>query len=79
MCCAASVVMYDAIVILGPTACGKTSLGVGIAAALNGEIVSADSRQVYRYLDIGSGKDLADYTSSFTIQPPHKCWRAGTV
>ena len=54
--------MYDAVVVLGPTACGKTSLGVGIAAALNGEIVSADSRQVYRHLDLGSGKDLAEYT-----------------
>jgi tRNA dimethylallyltransferase len=54
--------MHDAIVVLGPTACGKTALGVALAAALNGEIISADSRQVYRYLDIGSGKDLADYT-----------------
>lgn len=54
--------MHDAVVVLGPTACGKTALGVAIAAALDGEIVSADSRQVYRHLDIGSGKDLADYT-----------------
>ena len=51
----------NAVVVLGPTACGKTALGVGIAAALDGEVVSADSRQVYRHLDIGSGKDLADY------------------
>lgn len=62
MCRVAGAVMYDSIIVLGPTACGKTSLGVGIATALNGEIVSADSRQVYRSLDIGSGKDLADYT-----------------
>ena len=56
--------MYNAVVVLGPTACGKTSLGVHIAAAFEGEVVSADSRQVYRHLDIGSGKDLADYTIS---------------
>lgn len=49
------------IVILGPTASGKTSLGVKLAAEFNGEIISADSRQVYRGLDIGSGKDLAEY------------------
>lgn len=49
------------LVILGPTASGKTRLGVGAARALNGEIVSADSRQVYRGMDIGTGKDLAEY------------------
>lgn len=48
-------------VILGPTASGKTSLAVQIAISLNGEIVSADSRQVYRNLDIGTGKDLDEY------------------
>lgn len=53
---------YNSVVVLGPTACGKTAVGVGIAAAIGGEVVSADSRQVYRHLDIGSGKDLADYT-----------------
>lgn len=56
--------MYNSVVVLGPTACGKTSLGVHIAAAFDGEVISADSRQVYRHLDIGSGKDLADYTIS---------------
>ena len=50
------------IVLLGPTASGKTRLGVQLAAAWDGEILSADSRQVYRGLDIGSGKDLAEYT-----------------
>jgi tRNA dimethylallyltransferase len=50
------------IVILGPTACGKTSLAVKLSEKFNGEIVSADSRQVYRGLDIGTGKDLAAYT-----------------
>jgi len=49
------------IVILGPTASGKTKLAVLMAAKLNGEIVSADSRQVYRGLDVGTGKDLQDY------------------
>ncbi|OHB33370.1 MAG: tRNA (adenosine(37)-N6)-dimethylallyltransferase MiaA [Desulfuromonadaceae bacterium GWC2_58_13] len=49
------------LVILGPTASGKTRLGVGAALALNGEIISADSRQVYRGMDIGTGKDLAEY------------------
>jgi tRNA dimethylallyltransferase len=49
------------LVILGPTASGKTRLGVELARRLDGEIVSADSRQVYRGMDIGSGKDLAEY------------------
>lgn len=51
----------NAIVILGPTASGKTALAAGIAAVLGGEILSADSRQVYRGLDIGSGKDIKEY------------------
>lgn len=49
------------IVILGPTASGKTKLAVKLASKFNGEIVSADSRQVYRGMDIGTGKDLEDY------------------
>ncbi|MFA5516098.1 MAG: tRNA (adenosine(37)-N6)-dimethylallyltransferase MiaA [Desulfuromonadales bacterium] len=49
------------IVVLGPTASGKTRLGVALAERLNGEIVSADSRQVFRGLDIGTGKDLIEY------------------
>ena len=49
------------IALLGPTASGKTGLGVRLAYKLNGEIVSADSRQVYRGMDIGTGKDLPDY------------------
>lgn len=49
------------LVILGPTASGKTSLGVKLASKLKGEIISADSRQVYRNMDIGTGKDLAEY------------------
>jgi len=49
------------ITIVGPTATGKTGVGVRLAKELNGEIVSADSRQVYRGLDIGTGKDLKEY------------------
>lgn len=49
------------LVILGPTASGKTHLGVALANRFNGEIISADSRQVYRGMDIGSGKDLHEY------------------
>ena len=55
---------YNCIIILGPTAVGKTAIGVAVARAFNGEIISADSRQTYRHLDIGSGKDLADYEAS---------------
>lgn len=47
--------------ILGTTSAGKTGLGVKLAAELDGEIISADSRQVYRGMDIGTGKDLAEY------------------
>jgi len=49
------------LVIVGPTASGKTKLAVGLARRFNGEIVSADSRQVYRGMDIGTGKDLKEY------------------
>ncbi len=50
-----------AIVILGPTASGKTRLAVRIAHQMSGEVINADSRQVYRGMDIGTGKDLEDY------------------
>ncbi|MFH1565371.1 MAG: tRNA (adenosine(37)-N6)-dimethylallyltransferase MiaA [bacterium] len=49
------------LIILGPTATGKTKLAVKLAQKFNGEIVSADSRQVYKGMDIGSGKDLKEY------------------
>ena len=55
------------LVIVGPNASGKTRLGVDVAHALGSEIISADSRQVYRGLDIGSGKDLEDYSR---VSPP---------
>lgn len=53
--------MKKVLAVVGPTACGKTRRGVALARALGGEIVSADSRQVYRRMDVGTGKDLADY------------------
>lgn len=52
---------YDLITILGPTASGKTSLAAALAYDLNAEIISGDSRQVYRKMDLGTGKDLDDY------------------
>ena len=54
--------MQRMITILGPTASGKTPLAAALAQQIGGEIISADSRQVYRRMDIGTGKDLADYT-----------------
>ena len=53
--------MQRMITILGPTASGKTPVAAHLAAEIGGEIISADSRQVYRRMDIGTGKDLADY------------------
>ena len=53
--------MQQMITILGPTASGKTPLAAALAKQVDGEIISADSRQVYRRMDIGTGKDLADY------------------
>ena len=53
--------MRQMITILGPTASGKTPVAARLAAEIGGEIISADSRQVYRRMDIGTGKDLADY------------------
>jgi tRNA dimethylallyltransferase len=52
---------YNCVVVLGPTASGKTSLACRIAARFNGEIISADSRQVYKKLELGAGKDLGEY------------------
>ena len=53
--------LIKCLVVLGPTASGKTRLGVVLADRFRGEVVSADSRQVYRGLDIGTGKDLDEY------------------
>lgn len=59
------------ITILGPTATGKTSLATEVAYRLDGEVISADSRQVFRGMDIGTGKDLADYHTHDTDIPYH--------
>jgi len=57
------------ITILGPTASGKTPVAARLAAEIGGEVISADSRQVYRRMDIGTGKDLVDYTISNNQYP----------
>ena len=62
---------YDLLVVLGPTASGKTRLGVFLARVLNGEILSVDSRQVYRGLDLVSGKDLEEYAHGGPPVPYH--------
>lgn len=62
---------YDLIAILGPTASGKTPLAAALAAALDTEIISADSRQVYRRMDLGTGKDLGDYVVGGRTIPYH--------
>lgn len=59
------------ITIVGPTASGKTVLAAAVAHAVGGEVVSADSRQVYRRMDIGTGKDLADYVVDGHVVPYH--------
>jgi tRNA dimethylallyltransferase len=59
------------IVILGPTASGKTALAVQLAKALGSEIISADSRQVYRGMDLGTGKDLSEYCTEGMQIPYH--------
>ena len=59
--------MRKLLVICGPTACGKTSLALGLAKKFGGEVVSADSRQVYKGMDIGTGKDLPK-NSKFEIR-----------
>lgn len=62
---------YNLLTILGPTASGKTQLAAHLAARLNGEVISADSRQVYRGMDIGTGKDMADYMVDGKMVPVH--------
>jgi tRNA dimethylallyltransferase len=62
---------YRLLTILGPTASGKTTLAAALASKLGSEIISADSRQVYRGMDIGTGKDLADYRVDGQLIPYH--------
>ena len=61
----------DFITVLGPTATGKTKFAVDLASRLNAEIISADSRQVYRRMDIGTGKDYQDYMVGDHVIPCH--------
>lgn len=63
--------MLDLIAIVGPTASGKTTLAVALAKRIGTEIISADSRQLYRGMDIGTGKDLAEYTLDGVAIPYH--------
>ncbi|WP_145854393.1 tRNA (adenosine(37)-N6)-dimethylallyltransferase MiaA [Pedobacter suwonensis] len=62
---------HNLIIILGATASGKTKLAVSVADALNGEIISADSRQVFKRMDIGTGKDLQEYHINGKTIPYH--------
>lgn len=62
---------YNMITILGPTAVGKTAVAAKLARRINGEVISADSRQVYRGMDIGTGKDIDDYVVDSTPVPYH--------
>ena len=63
--------MQKMITILGPTASGKTPVAARLAVEIDGEVISADSRQVYRRMDIGTGKDLADYVFDDNLIPYH--------
>lgn len=63
--------MAKMITIIGPTACGKTAVAAALAVRVGGEVISADSRQVYRRMDIGTGKDLADYVVDGKQVPYH--------
>lgn len=63
--------MFNLLCVLGPTASGKTALAVRMAAELGGEVISADSRQVYRGMDIGTGKDLEEYDYEGRSIPYH--------
>ena len=62
---------YNLITILGPTASGKTAVAAKVASLLNGEVISADSRQVYRDMNLGTGKDYADYIVDGQTIPYH--------
>lgn len=62
---------YNLVTVLGPTAVGKTRFAAMLAAEIGGEIISADSRQVYRGMDIGTGKDYDDYLVAGREIPVH--------
>ena len=62
---------YNLVTVLGPTACGKTTLAVALADTLQTAVISADSRQVYRSMDLGTGKDLNEYVFKGRPVPYH--------
>ena len=62
---------YDLIIVTGPTATGKTKFAIDLADRLNAEIISADSRQVFRGMDLGTGKDISEYSSNGKVVPYH--------
>jgi len=62
---------YNLVTVLGPTAVGKTSFAARLADRLNGEVISADSRQVYRHMNLGTGKDYDDYIVDGKTVPSH--------
>jgi len=63
--------MINLIAVIGPTASGKTSLAAHLAFRMNGEVISADSRQIYRQMNLGTGKDYHDYIVNGIIVPSH--------
>ena len=71
MCDMQGALAYNTVVLLGPTAVGKTAIGVRVAGHFGWDIISADSRQVYKGLDIGSGKDLSEYSFGGRQIPYH--------
>ena len=62
---------FDMVTILGPTASGKTEVAVNLALKLGGEVISADSRQIYREMDLGTGKDIEEYCVNGVNVPYH--------
>ena len=60
---------YDIIIVTGATASGKTAVAARLASKINSEVISADSRQVYRGMDIGTGKDYDDYRVGGSVVP----------
>lgn len=62
---------YNLVTIIGATATGKTALAVRVAAALGSEVISGDSRQIYRGMDIGTGKDISEYSFEGKLVPYH--------
>jgi len=66
-----SIKKYTLVAVTGPTATGKTSFAANLASRLQGEVISADSRQVYRGMDLATGKDLNDYVVGDEQIPYH--------